>query len=184
MRVRGARILDFDLENRPLSYLGQDFTTSEITAIAWCWAGQTKVRVALLGIDDPKIMLEAFRKDYDRADIVTGHYILEHDLPIIQGARIELGLAPLGPKMVQDTKVHLIKFKGISKSQENLAGALGVPATKFHMTNAMWRSANRLTKEGIALTRKRVMDDVRQHMKLRVALIKAGALGAMQIWEG
>ncbi len=188
MRVRPARILDFDLENRPLSYLGMDFTTSEITAIAWGWAGQTKVHVALLGpTDNPAarvVMLDAFKKEYDRADVVTGHYILEHDLPIIQGARIELGLERLGPKMVQDTKVHLIRFKGISKSQENLAGALGVPATKYHMTNAMWREANRLTKEGIALTRRRVTDDVRQHQKLRAALVKGGYLGPMQIWEG
>jgi hypothetical protein len=188
MRVRPARILDFDLENRPLSYLGQDFTTSEITAIAWGWVGQAKIHVAVLGPNDNRlariVVLEAFRKEYDKADIVTGHYILEHDLPIIQGARIELGLKPLGPKMTCDTKIHLIKFKGISKSQENLAGALGVPATKFHMTNVMWREANRLTKEGISLTRRRVTDDVRQHQKLRAALVKGGYLGPPQLWEG
>jgi len=42
------RILDFDIESRPLSYMGHDFTTSEITVIACkfldddsepnCWA--------------------------------------------------------------------------------------------------------------------------------------------------
>jgi hypothetical protein len=181
---RKLKILDFDIENRPLTYLGSDWTTSDITAIAWCWVGQTKVRVALLGIDDKTIMLKAFKADYDRADIVTGHYIREHDLPIIQGELVEFGLEMLGPKMVQDTKIDLLKFKGISKSQENLAGALGVPAAKFHMTNDMWRSANRLEPEGIELTRKRVVDDVKQHMKLRLALLKAGALGPPQLWEG
>src|SRR6202043_1311852 len=129
----------FDIENRPLAYLGQDFTTAEITAIAWGWVGQTKVHVALLGVDEPKIILESFRRAYDEADVVTGHYILEHALPIIQGARVEMGLPLLGPKMVQDTKVHLLKFRGISKSQENLSEALGVEASKFHMNNAMWR---------------------------------------------
>jgi hypothetical protein len=29
--------LDFDIENRPLTYLGSDFTTAEVTAIAWAW---------------------------------------------------------------------------------------------------------------------------------------------------
>jgi len=32
------RILDFDIENRPLSYWIPDQPTAEITAIAWAWA--------------------------------------------------------------------------------------------------------------------------------------------------
>ena len=32
--ARPLRVLDFDIENRPLSYLGSDFTTAEVTAIA------------------------------------------------------------------------------------------------------------------------------------------------------
>ena len=37
VRQRPMRVLDFDIENRPLSYLGSDFTTAEVTAIAWAW---------------------------------------------------------------------------------------------------------------------------------------------------
>jgi hypothetical protein len=35
--ARPRRVLDFDIENRPLTYLGSDFTTAEVTAIAWAW---------------------------------------------------------------------------------------------------------------------------------------------------
>src|SRR5690606_12970728 len=45
---RPMRILDFDLENRPLSYLGEDWTSAEITAIGWSWIGSDKVEVLLL----------------------------------------------------------------------------------------------------------------------------------------
>src|SRR5690348_4789906 len=83
-------ILDFDIENRPLSYLGMDFTTSEITAIACKWIDQpgsptSTVTSWLLGEDDPIRMLEQFSEVYAAADLVTGHYIRNHDLPIING---------------------------------------------------------------------------------------------------
>ena len=43
------KILDFDIENRPLSYGGQDFTFSDITAIAASWINENKVHVWALG---------------------------------------------------------------------------------------------------------------------------------------
>src|SRR5262245_59473495 len=49
--IRAARVLDFDIENRPLSYLGQDFTTSEVTAIAASFGRKEKMHVWLLGQD-------------------------------------------------------------------------------------------------------------------------------------
>lgn len=177
------RTLDFDIENRPLAYLGSDFTTAEVTAIAWAWVDKPKtVHFALLGIDDPEIMLEAFRSDYDKADIVTGHYIREHDLPIINGALLEYQHDPLSEKETLDTKLDLKTLKGISKSQENLCAALGIEAPKIHMNNAMWRASNRLTKQGIEWTRQRVVGDVIQHMQLRKKLIELDYLSSTKIW--
>lgn len=182
-RVRKLRILDFDIENRPLSYLGQDFTTSDITAIAWSFGGR-RIECRLLD-DDPMsqgTMLDDFVHAYNEADIVTGHYILMHDLPIINGALCENGMAPLRPKLASDTKIHLIGFKGISKSQESLAGMLSIRAPKITMTQTHWREANRLTPDGLALTKRRVVADVRQHMKLRARLIELGMLGPPRSW--
>lgn len=185
LRMRAPRILDFDIENRPLSYLGSDFTTSEITAIAAAWADDpSTVSSVLLGRREPKDMLTWFAFLYHVADIVTGHYILMHDLPIINGALLEHGMRPLGPKLVSDTKVHLIGGKGVSKSQESLSDIVGTSAPKVHMTQRKWREANRLTPEGIEETKARVEGDVIQHMQLRAALVAGGYLRRPVLWSG
>jgi hypothetical protein len=179
------RVLDFDIENRPLSYLGQDYTTAEITAIAACFDGEKKpVSIWLLGISDPVSMLEGFRAMYDAADMVTGHYIRMHDLPIINGSLVEHGLKPLDEKLTCDTKLDLVK-KGpvISGSQENLAAMLGLVAPKIHMNTVLWREANRLTEAGLKLTAKRAIGDVIQHMALRRELVKRDLLGTPKPWR-
>lgn len=179
------RILDFDIENRPLSYLG-DWTTGEVTAIAACWAHTPRrTQVWLLGPNPESalVMLTEFRKMYDAADVVTGHYIRKHDLPIINGAMLEHGLPALAPKLASDTKTDLLRRKYLSASQESLAGLLGVPASKIHMTQAQWREANRLTPEGLKLTAKRAKGDVIQHMAMRKILNERGWLAPPRMWN-
>jgi hypothetical protein len=183
--VRKVRILDFDIENRPLSYLGQDYTTADVTAIAWCFVGEPKsMRCMLLGRDMPLVMLGAFVHAYRQADMVTGHYIRMHDLPIINGALVELGLDCLDEKLTCDTKLDLVK-KGpvISASQENLCAMLGLVAPKVRMNTVMWREANRLTSAGLKLTAARAVGDVIQHMQLRKALVERDLLGPPQSWR-
>ena len=180
---RGYRTLDFDIENRPLSYWVPDKPTAEITAIAACWVDDPRsMKVWLLGRDDPKQMLEEFLTLYNQADMVTGHYIRMHDLPIIRGALMEYGLPILSAKMTEDTKLDLASRGDLPATQEHLAAMFGVRAVKEHMTQAMWREANRLTAEGLEMTDRRVRGDVRQHMELRVALRKAGVLGPPKMW--
>lgn len=181
---RPLRILDFDIENRPLSYWVPDRPTAEITAIATAWADQPDVvGVWLLGRDDPAEMLRSFSVLYDMADLVTGHYIRKHDLPIIQGALLEFGLPMLGPKLVQDTKLDMVKKADIPATQEHLSDMLGLEHEKVHMTQAKWREANRLTADGLKLTEERVAGDVRQHMELRLAMLKAGWLHGPRMWS-
>lgn len=177
------RILDFDIEARPLSYLGSDFTTREITAIAWCWVGEGS-EPEVRAIPEVSIikMLGDFLKVYNQAGMVTGHYVRGYDLPTINGALLELGEAPLQSKLAHDTSIDLIKRSGISGSQENLGAMLGLDAPKIGMNQHKWRTANRLTKEGIALTKERVVGDVIQHMELRAALLAQGSLGPPRMW--
>lgn len=181
--ARPLRILDFDLENRPLSYLGNDFTTDEITAIACSWIGEDEVQTWLLGEVSLEEMVRGFLAVYAEADIVTGHYIRRHDLPQLNAACMELGLPALEAKMTSDTKMDLVKRKGISASQENLSHMFGLGHPKEHMSQIDWRLANRLTPEGLARTRERVEGDVRQHKELRAHLVKAGFLGPPKIWK-
>lgn len=183
-RVETLRILDFDIENRPIAYLGPEYTTAEITAIAACFVGEpSSMKVWLLGRDSPVMMLAEFVEMYNKADIVTGHYIREHDLPVINGALMEYSLPPLDQKMTSDTKIDLVRAKYLSKSLENLATMLGLPRGKVHMNNAEWREANRLTPEGLRLTELRAKSDVLLHMRIRKILIARGLLGSAKVWR-
>ena len=181
---RRLRVLDFDIENRPLSYWVPDRPTAEITAIASCWVGSpSTMTVGLLGREELRTILEGFVERYNEADMVTGHYIRRHDLPIINGALLEHGMAPLEPKLVCDTKLDLVTRGDMPATQEHLSEMLGVPAPKIKMTQMMWREANRLTPEGIILTERRVAGDVKQHIALRTKLLQAGLLGPPRIWR-
>jgi hypothetical protein len=183
VKSRPIRVLDFDIENRPLSYLGSDFTTAEVTAIAWAW-DNSSVEVRLLGEAELADILREFVAAYNQADLVTGHYVLGHDLPMLNGALMECGMAPLDDRLVSDTKVHLIRSKGISLSQESLGAMLRLDHEKVTMNQSKWRAANRLTPEGLAEVRERVVGDVKQHIALRKELLARGYLGPARIWRG
>lgn len=180
---RPARVLDFDIENRPLSYLGSDFTTAEVTAIAWAWVGQRRVTVRLLGERPLRDILREFTRVFAQADLVTGHYITGHDLPMLNGALMECRLPTLPDTMVQDTKTQLVRSKGLSLSQESLGAMFRLEHQKVVMNQGKWRAANRLTRAGLAEVRKRVAGDVLQHMDLRRELLAAGYLAPPQRWR-
>lgn len=184
IKARPLRILDFDIENRPLSYLGSDFTTGEVTAISWVWVDRPDdVTVYLLGETDLADILGRFVEAFNRSDLVTGHYITGHDLPMINGALMELQMPALQDKYAQDTKNDLIRSKGISLSQESLGAMFRLDHAKVQMNQSKWRSANRLTPEGLALVRERVTGDVKQHMALRKRLRDLGYLNPPRLWK-
>ena len=180
--VRPLRVLDFDIENRPLNYAGEDFTFSEITAIAWQFIGERTHYVLCLGDVPFRTMLLGFVAAYVQADLVTGHNIIKHDLRILNGALLEEGLSPLPPKLVCDTYADLKKKGGVSGSQASLSEMLNIRAPKVGMSQGDWREANRLTPEGIEKTRRRVVGDVRQHIQLRKELLKRGWLKPPRLW--
>jgi len=198
--ARPFRVLDLDLENRPLAYLGGDYTTAEVTSVAWGWVVDGKLRgkvqCSLLGvpcyhpgcgayhIGEPlaEVVL-SFAAAYHEADLVTGHFIRGHDLPVINGMLLELGYPPLEPKMAQDTKQELKDSKYLSLSQESLSATLGVPAPKVQMDQRKWRTANRLEPEGLELTRQRAVGDVVQHIQMRERLLELDWLKAPKVWD-
>ena len=120
------KILDFDIENRPLSYWYGDKTTAETTAIAHCWSNDIRtMEVGLLGRDNPIEILQRFVERYNEADIVTGHYIRRHDLPHINGGLLEYGLPLLQPKLTSDTRSDFVKKGDLPATQEYLAELFG-----------------------------------------------------------
>ena len=182
-KLRKLRTLDFDIENRPLNYAGEDFTFSEITAIAWQFIGERQHYVLCLGDVPHRTMLLGFVAAYVQADIVTGHNIIKHDLRILNGALLEEGLSPLPPKLVCDTYNDLKRKGGVSGSQESLANMLGVRARKQGMSQADWREANRLTPAGIEKTKRRCVGDVKQHIQLRKELLRRDWLKPPRMWR-
>ena len=183
-KLRPYRTLDLDIENRPLNYAGDDFTFSEITAIAWKFIGEPGPIDALcLGEVPARTMLLGFVAAYIQADLVTGHNIIKHDLRILNGALLEQGLSPLPPRLVCDTYADLKRKGGVSGSQENLAKMLGVRVPKASMSQADWREANRLTPEGIDKTRRRVVGDVKQHIAMRRELLLRNWLKPPRVWR-
>jgi hypothetical protein len=182
---RPMRVLDFDVEARPLHWISGDYVSKEITAIAWAWCDAPEhVTCFLLGETAPITMLQAFCDAYVQADMVTGHFIRGYDLPMINGALTEYQLPTLPDKLSQDTKIDLVRRQGLSGSQENIGVMLGLEREKVKMDQRSWRDANRLTPEGREKTRKRVIGDVQQHIEMRERLLRLGYLGAPVLWRG
>jgi hypothetical protein len=183
-KVRPLRTLDFDCENRPLSYLGGDFTTPELTAVAYQFIGEKDSDdVWVLGEDTLLSILHGFRGAWDQADMVTGHNIRKHDLRLVNAMLLEARLPPLGCKLVCDTYRDLKTRSPGFASQATLASMLGVRSPKVGMSQADWREANRLTPEGIEKTRRRVIGDVRQHIQLRKELLRRDWLRPPRMWQ-
>lgn len=192
LQAKEQRVLDFDLECRPIAWYGGDWVTKQPTAIAWKFVGEDgPVQCANIGdsldsrnvYDEEVEMLEAFRWAYDQADVVTGHFIRGFDLPLINGRLMRHGRPMLAPKLAQDTKGDLATAHGMSKSQENLGAMFETAHPKVGMNTTLWEDANVLLPSGIAATRKRVIGDVEQHIELRAAMLDGGYLAAPRLWS-
>lgn len=190
--IRALKILDFDCECRPMAFYGGDWVTKELTAIAWRFVDEPEDSAGVWLLKPSKTLashdakkrkgLEKFVKAYNKADIVTGHYIRGFDLPLVNGALIRSGLPPLAPKMAHDTKGDLIRLGGMSKSQQNLGATVQLDHDKESMNTYLWETANALVQEGIRETRRRVVGDVQQHVEFREELLSRGALMPPQVW--
>lgn len=184
LTTRPTRILHFDVEARPLSWINSEYVSKEITAIAWAWAHDPEnVQVYQLGLHEPEDFLTRFLEAYDQADLGSGHYARGYDCPVINGALMELRMPVLPDKSISDTKLDLIRSSGVSLSQESLGAMYRLEQQKVIMNQARWRAANRLTPEGLAAVRERVVGDVRQHIQLRAELNRLGYLAAPKVWR-
>lgn len=184
------RILDFDIENRPGAYWYDGNCSSDVTAIAASFVGSDRVWSFAMGgyrtdaewEEQRREMLFRFRELYDRADVVAGHYITRHDLPILDGAFLRLGEDPLSAKFVLDTKTGFRRTGGVSLSQENLAAMLELEEQKHHMNMTAWELANRGTVEGAKRANARVRSDVKSHKELLRAIPPAW-LRPLRVWR-
>jgi hypothetical protein len=182
--VRKLRVLDFDTECRPMHY-SEWRSEDQITAIAWGWVGEKQIHHAILEQDlsNEQKMLGQFLKAYCEADMVTGHYIERHDLPLLNDHCMRFGWPLLDRKLTQDTKTLLPKVKGLGLSQENLATLYRLDKKKHHMNGRKWAMSNTLSPEGREEAFKRVTSDVAQHKELRAAVIERGYMKPPREWR-
>jgi hypothetical protein len=183
-RIKKLRVVTLDWECLPGHWIGADYTSRIVTALAWSWSDSPDRIDVMTHYEHTRAsMAEAFRLLLTNADVVTGHWVTGFDLPVGNGARLRENLPPLeGVVWASDTKSHLSKTSGRSLSQQNLAASLGVKAPKINVTLKDWEEFNLRTPGYQQAGEERVVGDVRQHMEMRAALIKLGWLGPAQRW--
>jgi len=160
--LNSARILDFDIETQLVGFhKGGKFNPDGCrpVIISWSWMDEEEVYTR----EVTGKTLEEFRTQYDKADVVTGHYIRKFDLPIINMRLLELHKPRLNVKIAWDTKADLIPFGGASKSQENMSAMLGLQEEKYHMSDTDWRNMDKDMKKKVM---ERNAQDVIQHKEM------------------
>jgi hypothetical protein len=189
------RAICFDLENRPLAYWYDGQTTSEITAFGWRFDGDKDVSTMMLRpggcfeCDDGQLLdyadaYQTFAEVISGADLVYGHNIRRHDLPMLNDTLMHrLKLPGLPPLRTSDTFKDLTRGRTMSVSLENLAALYGLSGDKMRMAQPDWEAANRLDDEGVSLARERVSSDVVLQAELRQVLVGRGVLGPPKWWR-
>ncbi len=182
--TRKLKVLDFDSECRPMHY-SEFRDESQITAIAWSWVGERKIEWEVLrqNLSNERKMLERFLKAYNEADVVTGHYLVGHDLKLLSDHCVRFGWSLPAPKRVQDTKTLLPKVRGLGLSQENLSTLFELDEKKHRMNGRRWAVTNTLAQGGREEAKQRCVRDVRQHKALRKVLVEHGYLAVPKVWR-
>lgn len=189
------KILGFDLENRPWSYWYDGMPSAQITAFGWKWTDEAEAHSLCLTGDGSFVDDEGVRWPYKTAhtmfadiltsaDLVFGHNIRRHDLPLIKAHRLRLSLPMLPEVLTTDTLKDFPKNKlGMSASLSNLLSYFGFEGEKKTMNVASWENSNSLYESGIEDTRERVVGDVLLQEQLLWKLRELEYLTAPRVWK-
>lgn len=181
--MRKLRIIDFDMECQPGHWIGGDYVSKVVTAIAWRYRDEKAYHVRTHYDTEPGVMAETLASKLLQADIITGHYIRGFDLPLLNGALLDAGLSPLPRLTTVDTKLDLNRAHGRSLSQKNLSGMLGVAAPKVDLTLSEWEGFN-LRREGFRRKgEQRVVGDIKQHCELYDRLVELDWISSPKTWS-
>ena len=101
-------------------------------------------------------------------------------MPIINAECLRLGLGLLLAVRVQDT-MRIVKTKGFKKGQDNLSELLNLADRKLSLSWQGWEDA--YAEPGWPTVRERCVSDVRQHMRLREAMLQAGWSRGSVTWR-
>lgn len=181
-------ILDFDMESVAAGFADPMWVPQKITCVAWGWSDEHRVEVRSCGpggIVGPaakelrREMLAPLLEAIRYADIVTGHNLCRHDLPLLRAECLRLGLEPVNRVWVSDT-IKLGKLKGYKKGQDNIAALKGVDEQKMALNWQQWDDA--YDEIGWPKIRARCRSDVISHRQIRLKLIEDGSLKRPVRW--
>jgi hypothetical protein len=182
--LRTPRVAWFDIENEPTSFR-ERFPLTKPIAIAAGWDASAMWHWAKGGRQTLAQGLTTWReKFYEPADMVAGHNIRDHDLPIINAAMLRCDLPPLGAKLTLDTLRDLVPLKGVGRSLEALCVYFGLDEHKHHIAEAEWEDLWSMdTPARRAEVVERCSSDVRINMALGKLLANRGWLKPPKVWR-
>ena len=175
------RILCFDIENKPGTYGGGDWTFPKVTAIAAQFLDEDRVHSWWLNrsnVENMRNVVGQFREMWDASTAVMGHNIKRHDVKILNGLMVSLGLPILEPRRMIDTYLDQPRLAGLSRSLENLAHRWNAPVEKLHMSEADWEAAYDGIPWAVEKMRHRCESDVQLNLWLYRELLRRHLLAA------
>jgi DNA polymerase elongation subunit (family B) len=187
-RAIKPRILDFDMESVAAGFADPQWVPQKITAIAWSWVGSDTVD-SIVGTPEslytkPEIrveMIRTFLEVLDEADMVTGHNLLRHDLPVLNAELMRLRFpSTLRPIKVHDT-MKMVRAKGFKKGQDNIAALVETHERKIAMDWQQWEAA--YAEPGWPKVRKRCVSDVITHKEMLAEMKELGWLKKPTWWR-
>ncbi len=186
-KVRSLRILDFDTESVAAGFADPQWVPQKITCCAWSWIGSDEIEATISTSEGLFRRPERRRKmllplllAINEADMVTGHNLIRHDLPILMAECRRLGLPDLPDLLVQDT-MRLGKTKGFKKGQDNLIALTDGPVQKLSLSWQEWQDA--YEEKGWATVVERCKTDVEGHKLLRQEMLERGWLKDAVRWR-
>lgn len=173
------RILCWDIENKPGTYGPGDYTHGKVTAIGAQFLDESVPSAWILRRNNVKQMRQCakeFCKSAEAADIFMGHNLRRHDIKLLNGWLVTVGLPVLAPKPVLDTYLDQPKVSGLSRSLENLCARWGCPVEKVWMPEHVWEQAYDGVPYAVEKMRERVTKDVQINIWLFHELRSRGLL--------
>lgn len=179
------RTLDFDTESVAAGFADPQWVPQTVTCWAYSWVDGDEVQVSALPVSDfydldaRRGFLGPLLDAIEQADVVTGHNLVRHDLPLLNAQCLLLGLPTLRPVLVQDT-MKFPRSKGWKKGQDNVSHALSVVEEKRSLNWAEWQAA--YAEPDLATVKDRCASDVLMHKRMREAMRERGWLKPPRPW--
>jgi hypothetical protein len=119
--------------------------------------------------------LRSFYQALAEADVVTGHNIRRHDIPLMNAHCVREGDDPIQWPEIVDTLDRELwggATKGLSRSQANTAARMGLDNEKMTVHLDTWEKAAAGAVNELLVVEERCMSDVTGHIEMYKELVR------------